>query len=245
MDAWFAQGWPFARAALILVVAWLLGRWLRAALGRFLEGRLDPTYRTILLSISQPTMLFVALPVALESMGVSITSLIALLSTAGLAVALALRQSLSNVASGAILLTTRPFGVGDAVTVAGVTGRVRRIRILTTELDTPDGRRVNVTNDKILAAPMELHAAEGRVRVEVLLRVPRIQLDAALFEALQRVASEVPDGTAAPDAVVPLEFEGDLVRVAVQVWAPTARANEVRAALVLGLHRALPSPSAI
>lgn len=237
--------WPVGRALLALAVAWMVGRWLRHVLARTLEGRLDPTFRTLLVSISQPAVLLLALPVALESVGVSITSLIALLSTAGLAIALALKESLSNVASGAILLATRPFAVGDHVTVAGVTGRVRRVRILTVELDTSDGRRVNVTNDKILAAPMELHAAEGRVRVEVLVRVPRPRLDADLLGLLHRAAANVPGGTAAPDAVVPLEFEGDLVRVAVHVWAPSAQAHEARAALVLGLHRALPpSPPA-
>lgn len=245
MNVLLDVAWPVGRALLALAVAWMVGRWLRHVLTRFLEGRLDPTFRTLLVSISQPAVLLLALPVALESVGVSITSLIALLSTAGLAIALALKESLSNVASGAILLATRPFAVGDQVTVAGVTGRVRRVRILTVELDTSDGRRVNVTNDKILAAPMELHAAEGRVRVEVLVRVPRPRLDADLLGLLHRAAADVPGGTAAPDAVVPLEFEGDLVRVAVHVWAPSARAHEARAALVLGLHRALPpSPPA-
>lgn len=234
--------WPFARAALILAVAWMAAKYLKAILARFLEGRLDPTFRVFLVGALQPAVLLLALPAALESVGVSITSIIALLSTAGLAIALALRQSLSNVASGALILTTRPFRVGDAVTVAGVTGKVRRIRILTTEIDASDGRRINVTNDKILSMPMELHASEGRVRVEIVVRLPRERLEATALDALRDAAERVPDATAGPDAVVPLEFEGDHVRVAVHVWADQARAHEVRAALFLGLHRALPSP---
>lgn len=234
--------WPFARAALILAVAWVAAKYLRTVLVRFLEGRLDPTFRAFLVSALQPAVLILALPAALESVGVSITSIIALLSTAGLAIALALRQSLSNVASGALILGTRPFRVGDDVTVAGVSGKVRRIRILTTEIDASDGRRINVTNDKILGAPMELHASEGRVRVEVVVRLPRTGLDGGTLEALRSAAERVPDATAGADAVVPLEFEGDHVRIAVHVWADQARAHEVRGALFIGLHRVLPSP---
>ncbi|MFZ5481771.1 MAG: mechanosensitive ion channel family protein [Myxococcota bacterium] len=230
-----------ARAVAILAVAWLAGGWIRGPLARVLEGRIDPTIRVFLVGALTPLLLALALPAALDQLGVSVTSIIALLSTAGLAIALALKESLSNVASGALILTTRPFRVGDSVTVAGVTGRVRRIGVLTTEVDADDGRRVNVTNDKVLTAPMELHAAEGRVRVEVMVRMPRRAIHAGLLDRIRRVTASIPHAEPRADAVVPMEFEGDLARFAVRVWAETGHVSDARAALFLALNEAIPS----
>jgi hypothetical protein len=192
------------------------------------------------LSCVHPLLLVIAVPPALEQIGVSVTSIIALLSTVGLTIGFALKDSLSNVASGALLLTTRPFGVGDTVTVAGVTGTVRRVRILTTELDTDDGRRVNVTNDKVLASPMEQHAVGGQTRIEVVLRVPTRQVDGELMLRLtQACRAAVPD--ASGHTVVPLDYDGDHARLAVRTSLSAERAGSARIDLFVALAAALPS----
>jgi small-conductance mechanosensitive channel len=231
---------PFARGLGILVVAHLVGRYLRGPLSRVLDGRLDATLRSFLVSAVYPVLIALAVPAALEQVGVSITSIIALLSTVGLAIAIALKDSLSNVASGALILTTRPFKVDDEVTVAGITGRVRRIRVLTTEIDTDDGRRVNVTNDKVLASPMEHHAAEGFTRIEVILRVHRSQVDTSLVERLSRAAANATT-QGSGHVVVPLDFDGDIARIAVRATLPATRADSARVDLFLALAAAMPS----
>ncbi len=202
-----AMIWEWVRAMLILVLTFLGATWVRGPFARFISGRVEPTTAAFLLGAVRPVALIIALPPALEALGVSISSVLAVLSTAGLAIALALRDSLSNVASGAILLTMRPIHVGDRVTIAGNTGVVTRIGFLMVELDTDDGRRVSVMNDKVLAVPMERHAADGNVRLDLVLRVNR---EAGAVAALE--AKVKPLGF----AVIVQEVEQERVRVIVR-----------------------------
>lgn len=208
--------WPACRAAAMITVAWYGARWLRRPLDRALHGRVDPTIQAFLVTALRPVLVLLALPPALDALHVSMSSALAVLSTAGLAIALALRDSLSNVASGGLLLTARPFRVGDEVTVAGVHGKVRRIGLLLLEIDTEDGRRVSITNDKVLAAPMERHAAEGRARLELVVRVPAPLVSADLLASLTRA---VEGGFTGPVEVAPYEVETGWVRIAVRAWS--------------------------
>lgn len=198
----------WVRALAILAVTWALASYLRGPLRRLMAGRVEPTMAAFLVGALRPIGLALALPPALDAVGVSMTSALAVLSTAGLAIALALRDALSNVASGAILLTVRPFRVGDRVTVAGHTGVVARIGFLMVEMDTDDGRRVSVMNDKVVAVPMERHGADGLVRVELVVRLARHPDAVARVEAAARAVGA--------DLVV-LEVEVERVRVAVRM----------------------------
>ncbi len=239
--------WPVVRALGILAGAWFVGKWLRHFLLRLPDSALDATLRAFLARASLPLMFLLAAPSALDAVGVSITSFVALLSTAGLAIAVGLKDSLSNIASGAVLLTTQAFGEGDVVTLAGVTGKVRRIRLLTTELDTVDGRRVNITNDKVLSMPVERHAADGKIRIEVILRAPASTVDDALFGQLAASVASVPGCTPTPDVVVLVEYEREVVdgaprvlaKLALHAMVDTALATSCRNALALAAHRTL------
>jgi small conductance mechanosensitive channel len=236
---------PVVRALVLGGLAWGIGGWLRAPLSRFLERHTDPTLRLFLVGAVRPFVLALALPAALDAVGVSVTSVIAVLSTVGLAVALSLKGSLSNVASGAILLASRPFAVGDSVSAAGITGRVRRITFLFTVIETDDGRQVHIPNDKVLAAPMERHAAAGKVRITIAMRVPRGALTPDLLDRMRVAARSTPGADAAGDAVIPEEIDGDMVRVTVRFWTIPSEAAEARAALFVALNELTrpPAPS--
>ncbi len=228
IDLLAAWAWPAARAIFMLAAAWYGARLLRGPFARAVEGRVDPTLQAFLVASLRPLLILLALPPALDALHVSMSSALAVLSTAGLAVALALRDSLSNVASGALLLTARPFRVGDDVTVAGLHGRVRRIGLLLLEIDTEDGRRVSITNDKVLAAPMERHAAEGRTRIELLVRVPAGVVALDQLERLTHAASAVFE---APVEVSPAEVEPGHVLVRLRAWSRPGHASVDRARL--------------
>lgn len=243
--------WTVASAALhataILVLAWFIGGWLRGLLARVLEGRADPTLRAFLAGATRPIVVVLAVAPAMEVLGLSISTFIALLSTVGLAIAFAMKGSLSNVASGALLLTTRPFHVGDDAVISGISGRVRRIGILTTEVETEDGRRVSIANDKVLAMPMERLAAEGKRRVDVEVRLPAREVSDELLDRLRAAAGAVGGGAAggaagggAPrEAVVPLGFDGEHVRISVRIWVDASHAHEARSSLFMALNATL------
>lgn len=222
--------WPVVRAILLLGGAWWAAGRLQPVAGRLLDGRIDLTLRSFLLTALRPVALALAIPPALDSMGVSMSSALAVLSTAGLAIALAIRDSLSNVASGAILLTVRPFRVGDQVTIAGVTGAVRRIGFLLTEVECEDGRRVSLTNDKVLSLPMEWHGADGRVRVEGFIRLPLGTVDDSV---LARIAAAAGQGA----VVAVVDLEAAMARIVVRRVVDATGAAAERADL---LRRVLP-----
>jgi small conductance mechanosensitive channel len=131
----------FLIALLILIAGWAVARWVGRR-AHDLIGRshyIDETLKPLISNFAQYTILALTVVVVLGQFGVQTTSLIALLGAAGLAVGLALQGTLSNVASGVMLLFLRPFRVYDKVQLASATGTVQEIGLFRTELNTDDG----------------------------------------------------------------------------------------------------------
>ena len=114
--------------------------------------RVDKTLAPILASIIRYTGFILTLVVALSQFGVQTTSIIAVLGAAGLAIGLALQGTLSNVASGIMLLLLRPFSVGDWIETNSISGTVREIGLFATQIDTFDNIYITVPNSSIWSA---------------------------------------------------------------------------------------------
>jgi small conductance mechanosensitive channel len=138
-------------ALLVLVVGkWLAGM-VRNAVRRGMErGKVDPTLIGFLSNIVFYLLMVAVVIAAVSQLGIQTTSFVAVLGAAGLAVGLALQGSLSNFASGVLLILFRPFKVGDFVEAGGVTGVVDEIGILATQMHTPDNKGVTVPNSQIM-----------------------------------------------------------------------------------------------
>jgi len=108
---------------------------------------------------------------ALGQLGVQTTSLIAVMGAAGLAIGLALKDSLSNLASGVMLVLTRPFSKGDFVEVAGASGTVTEIKLFSTYLLSPDNKRLVIPNGQITAEVITNYTSEGRRRIDLVIGV--------------------------------------------------------------------------
>lgn len=104
---------------------------------------------------------------ALGQLGVETASFLAILGAAGLAVGLALQGSLSNFAAGVLIIMLRPFGVDDWVEIAGEAGKVKSIRIFTTELRTGDNKCVVIPNARVLESNIINHTNTGERRVDL------------------------------------------------------------------------------
>ena len=102
-----------------------------------------------------------------QIIGIPITGLVALISAAGLAVSLALQDSLSNLANGIIIISTKPFHEGDYVQINGVEGTVKNIRMLTTALVTPDNKLIVLPNSNIVTNEIVNYNVLGRRRVDL------------------------------------------------------------------------------
>ncbi len=135
----FAAGWVASR-----IVAWLLRRALEAS-------GADPTLGGFCVSAARFGVLAIAGVSALEMAGIPSTSFLAVLGAAGLAIGLAMKGTLSHLASGVVLVTTRPFKVGDRVEVKGVVGKVEQVRLFTTLVRIDDGTNALIPNSDLVS----------------------------------------------------------------------------------------------
>lgn len=117
---------------------------------------------------------------ALSQVGIETTSFVAILGAAGLAVGLALQGSLSNFASGVLIIILRPFKSGDYIDAGGQSGSVEKIEIFSTELRTPDNKVVIVPNSAIMSGAIVNYSREKTRRIDLVIGVG---YDADLKEA--------------------------------------------------------------
>ncbi len=108
---------------------------------------------------------------ALGQVGVQTTSLIAVMGAAGLAIGLALKDSLSNLASGVMLVLTRPFKKGDFVEVAGTAGKVTELKLFSTILHSPDNKELIIPNGQITSDVITNYTTEAKRRIDLVIGV--------------------------------------------------------------------------
>jgi small conductance mechanosensitive channel len=135
--------------AIALLVAWIVGGWLRRAALRSFEKRVDAMLAQFFANLIRYAVLTVAVIGCLGVFGIQTAGFAALIAAMGLAIGLAFQGTLGNFASGAMLLVFRPFKVGDVISVAGETGKVKELELFTTELVSADNRRIIVPNSEV------------------------------------------------------------------------------------------------
>lgn len=154
------------------VIIFFVGRLLAKAVARVAARLLGKTIqdealinfvRTIIYAI----LLIVVIAAALDQLGVETTSLVAVVGAAGLAIGLAMKDSLQNVASGVMIIVLHPFSIGDYVEAAGVGGTVEKIGLFTTVLVTPDNREVILPNSSISGATITNYSARSNRRIDL------------------------------------------------------------------------------
>jgi len=135
-------------ALLVLIIGFWIAGWARNWIKRKLSRlpNFDDMLSSFLASLARYTIMAITILAVLQKFGVETTSFIAVLGAAGLAVGLALQGTLSNVASGVMLLIFRPFRFGQFIEVAGHAGTVKGLNLFTTELATPDNVQIIIPN---------------------------------------------------------------------------------------------------
>lgn len=160
------------KAAAVLVIGLWLARRLTgmvpSALTRF---GFEPMLGNFLRNVAYIAAVVIVVVVALGTLGVQTAPLLAVIGTAGLAIGLALKDSLSNIASGVMLVTLRPFHVGDVVTAAGQTGTVREVRIFQSVLEGPDKQLHTIPNNLITSDVITNLTTQGIRRVELVIGI--------------------------------------------------------------------------
>jgi len=155
---------------LILFGALIIGGWVRSLVVRLLERvNFDTTLTKFFATTARWLILLFAGLGCLEVFGFNTTSFAAALGGASVAIGLAFQGSLSNVAAGIMLLTFRPFKIGDVVSVAGHTGGIEEIGLFSTTMNTPDNKHIIIPNGQIFGSTLTniTHNPTRRVDVNV------------------------------------------------------------------------------
>ena len=170
---------------------------------------------------------------ALQKFGVETTSFVALIGAAGLAVGLALQGSLSNFASGVLILVFRPFRVGDAVEVSSASGTVREIGIIATTLSTWDNKRVIVPNSAIMSNTITNITANETRRIDLTASIGYGDDMKKAVDVLTKLVTNHPKVLPDPAPVVKVDQLGDSsVNLIVRPWVNTSDYWPVRWELV-------------
>lgn len=158
----------FVTAVAILLVGRVVIRWLVKLLRKFMvRADLDPILVNFASSITTGILLVILLIAAIDRLGVDTTSFIAVLGAAGLAVGLALKDSLQNFAAGIMMIIFRPFKLGDFIEAGGVNGVVEKISVFSTIMKTGDNREIIIPNGQIYAGAITNYSARETRRIDL------------------------------------------------------------------------------
>jgi len=228
-------------AVLLLAATILVAGWAKRATRRGVErSTLDPTLVVFFSSLARYAVLVLGGLAVLGVFGVSVASFAAILAAAGFAVGLALQGTLSHFAAGVMLLIFRPFGVGDKVSAADITGKVVEIGLFTTLFDTPDNRRMIVPNGAIFGDTIENETYHDTRRVDVGVGTDYSADLTATRGVLNEVAAAVEGGLSDPAPQVYLaELGASSIDWSVRVWAHTSDYWAVRERLTNQIKDAL------
>jgi len=159
---------PGIVALVMLIVAFIVAGWVKRLTFKALsKANVEMTLTKFFANFARYVVLIVAVVAILGRFGIETASFAAILAAAGFAVGLAFQGTLSNFSAGVMLLVFRPFKVGDLVQVNGITGVIEEIELFTTQMNTPDNRRMIVPNGSVFGSSIENMTFHEKRRVDV------------------------------------------------------------------------------
>jgi small conductance mechanosensitive channel len=237
-------GFAALRGLAILVAVWFLGSWLGGRVRKF-GRKIDrahaggETLFTFLGALVRFGALAVGLVAALQQFGFDTASLLAIIGAAGLAIALALQDTLKAVAAGVVIAIFRPYRIGDVVEIGGQTGKVADITPFTTVLNTLDNREVVITNDQAWGNVIINTTARSLRRLDLLFSIDydddpelAIRVIEDVLKADKRIRTEPPIW------VKVVELAASSVDLRARAWVSTADWWDVRCDVILAVKLA-------
>ena len=166
------QGTDIGMKLFAAIAIFIIGRWVAKIVVNMVRKALsktemEDTLERFLCNILSAVLSVVVIIAAIGALGVETTSLLAVLGAAGLAVGLALQGSLSNFASGVLIVMFRPYTVGDFIEAAGIAGTVKEVQIFTTIIHTGDNKKIIVPNSQIMNGIITNYSGNDTRRVDL------------------------------------------------------------------------------
>ena len=230
-----------AGAVAVLAFGWLFAGWIRSATKKALKkSPIDDILIPFLAGVIYVSLIVMVVVTALGVLGVSTASFVAVLGAAGLAIALAFQGTFSNFAAGIMLLTFRPFRVGDYVELSGGTGLVQEVGIFSCILNTLDNVQIQVPNSEIFGSTIKNYSANNTRRIDLVMGVSYDDdLGVAMRTCLDTISAD-PRVLSDPEPVVAVHELGDSsVNVVVRPWVKSEDYWNTRWDLTRGLKENL------
>jgi len=208
-------------AVAILIVGWIAAGWVSGAVGKVLRraDRMDETLARFFVSAVRYLILVVTVIMMLSQFGVQMASLLVVLSTAGLAVGLALQGTLSNVAAGVMLLLFRPFKIGDFVDVGGHAGTIQAISLFVTEMATPDNVHIVVPNSQVWGSSVVNFSHHSTRRVDIVVGIGyEDDIDKAMTTITDVIAADDRSHADPAPMVAVTDLGDNSVNFTVRIW---------------------------
>lgn len=237
---WLAEKGAGLLVAIIIIA---LGFWLAKRLANLIiklcdKRGLDVTLARFFAGFSKIVVVAFATIMALSKLNVEITPFIALLGASAFGLSLAVQGPVSNYGAGIVLIITRPFKVGDTLTLNGLTGQVDCVNLGNIQLLNEDEQRITIPNRNVLGEiftnSYDYSIIEAVVGIDY-----SADPEAAIrciSEAVQTVEGVAPDR--APDVGID-DFGDSSINIGYRVWVPTNRYHRTRYAVNLAVFRAL------
>ncbi|GAA0482358.1 MULTISPECIES: small-conductance mechanosensitive channel MscS [Tatumella] len=230
-----------AAAIAILFFGFLVARVVSNALNKVLLARsIDQTVADFLAVLVRYGVIAFTLIAALSRVGVQTASVIAVLGAVGLAVGLSLQGSLSNLAAGVLLVTLRPFRVGEYVDINGAAGTVLSVQIFSTTLKSSDGKIIVVPNGSIISGKIINYSREPMSRSQFIIGVSYDADIDEVFSVLRKVVEAEPRVIQDKPIVVALnEMGASTLNIVVRCWTTYNDQTQTYWDLMAGFKRAL------
>ncbi|MBL85032.1 MAG: mechanosensitive ion channel protein [Winogradskyella sp.] len=225
---WIDKGYDliveFAPKVLAAILIWIIGTWIIKMLMKGIKKAMtkanyDDSLKKFLLNLLNWIFKIVLILVVLGTMGVETTSFAAILAAAGLAIGMALQGSLGNFAGGVLIMTFKPFKIGDLIEAQGQIGVVKEIEIFTTKLTGLSNREIIIPNGALSNGNIINFTTEGTRRVDLVFGVSYDADIKQTKEVLMNVLTSNPKVLQEPaPAVTVLELADSSVNFAVRPW---------------------------
>ena len=245
VDAIVGWGSIYAINIIGALLIFIIGKWLARRIADLLatlmkKNNVDLTLVNFLNNLTYYILVVLVVVAAVGRLGVNTTSFLTIIGAAGLAIGLALKDSLSNFAAGVMLVLFRPFTIGDVVSTAGITAKVEKITIFNTLFCTADNQLVIVPNNKIISDIITNINAKDTRRIDLVVGISYTDDMVQTKGILERLAKEDSRVLTDPETTVAVaELADSSVNLVFRPWVKTADYWAVRFDLTENIKNAL------
>lgn len=229
---------PWSINLAMALVIFGLGRWLASGISQLVKrvmrkAKVDDILVSFIGNMLYFALLVVVVIAALDRLGINTSSVLAIFAAAGLAVGLAMKDSLSNFAAGVMLVLFKPFKAGDYIEAAGTGGVVEKLRIFNTVMRTGDNREITIPNSQIYSGTIINFSARDTRRIDLTFGIgysdniplAKAQIEAAMSEDERILKDPAP-------VILLMELADSSVNFAVRPWVKSADYWTVRSDLL-------------